>query len=169
VDLDDVSSETEPFSGRFGEAGWGMADPEDRSVDWVWRERVVTLCRVNHTFGVRVLYTTSLVFESMNSVLKTHREESVSSLVIRLSETRDIWWRSVGRELVVVPRGVGMWEDAWWRPSFYTHSPCCLACDNPVRPHCGPTIDKHDDFPWPEAVAVKQSHLLRTHYRPPYL
>jgi len=52
--------------------------------------REVTLCRVNHTLGVRVLYNTSLVFESMNWVLKTHREERVNSLVGWLLGVEDI-------------------------------------------------------------------------------
>lgn len=59
-------------------------------MDGVWRMRVVTLCRVNHTLGVRVLYNTSPVFESTNLVLKTHREERVSSLLSWLLERRDI-------------------------------------------------------------------------------
>ena len=59
--------------------------------DGVWRTTEVTLCRVNHTLGVRVLYTTSPVFESVNRVLKTHREERVSFLVSWLSEVRAIW------------------------------------------------------------------------------
>jgi len=81
-------------------------DPEGWSVDGVWRVRVVTHCRVNQTLGVWVLYITSLVSESMNWVLKTHREERVSSLVRWLLEIRAIGWRSGRSGLVVVPRGV---------------------------------------------------------------
>ena len=95
VDSDTASSWTETFSERIGEASWGivgelLVDPEGWSVDGVWRVRVVTHCRVNQTLGVWVLYITSLVSESMNWVLKTHREERVSSLMRWLLETRAI-------------------------------------------------------------------------------
>jgi hypothetical protein len=48
------------------------------------------LCRVNHTLGVRVLYTTSLVSESMNRVLKRHLEERNNTFIGWSSEVGDI-------------------------------------------------------------------------------
>jgi hypothetical protein len=95
---------------RLGEVGvpgvgWEITgelvlDPEGCGfVDGACRMTEVMLCRVNHTLGVRVLYTTSLVTESVNWVLKRHREERNNTLIGWLSEVLEVMfnWRRSGR------------------------------------------------------------------------
>ena len=95
MDSDEVSSWTEIFSTRLGEVGWGMTgelvlDPEGCFVDGACRRTEVMVCRVNQTLGVRVLYNTSLVSESVNRVLKRHLEERNKTFIGLSSEVEDI-------------------------------------------------------------------------------